>query len=153
MSSPRRQPPRLSRRFSVPFALAAFALVTALAVLPGSASAIWTLNQALFDDGTCGHSTPLGIDPNTISTATPSILLYGDGNRSSYRIFIDGVAIGTFGSDTKSNVCILPTVPLSEGPHLLTGNELAPKATGAVTAFSFSVDTVPPAAPATPTLG
>src|SRR5262245_37991461 len=110
---------RHSKRFSASVLLAALALVGVLAFPPGAASA-WVLNQAQFDDGTCKHSLPSGTDPTFINSTTPWFLLYGDGNRSSYRIFIDGVSIGTFSSDSVSNVCISTTVPLSQGAHVLT---------------------------------
>jgi hypothetical protein len=76
----------------------------------------------------------------------------GDGGLSSYKVFIDGVAIGTFNSDGYANVCIRTTTMLANGSHTLTGNELAPHSTYTITPFSFLVDTVAPAAPSAPTL-
>ena len=139
---------RTPRRFNLAF-LALGIAVAVMLMLPGATSA-WVLNQAQFDTGVCGHLSGGG---NLTSSPTPWFLVYGDGNRSSYTIFIDGVSIGTFSSDNTSNVCINnATRVLSDGPHVLTGNELAPNASNVVTPFSFSVDTVPPPAPSTPAL-
>jgi hypothetical protein len=122
-----------------------------LVVLAGSSLAR-TTNVAQLDDGTCGRNLQIGSDKTASSSATPSFLLWGDGGLSSYQIFIDGASIGTFASDGFANVCITASVPLANGPHVLTGNELAPHNTYTVTPFSFSVDTVPPAQPSTPVI-
>ena len=153
MSSSPRTCHLFSHVFRVRVLLVASALGTLFALMPGAASATWVLNQTQFDDGTCNNNVAIGSDPTTISSATPWFLLYGDGNHSSYRVFVDGVAIGTFSSDSRSNVCIsTANAPLSEGAHVLTANELAPNASNVVAPFNFSVDTVPPPAPSTPVL-
>ena len=149
MSTSSRSRRRLRGRSSGAFAV--LALVGLFVLLPGAANA-WVLNQVQFDDATCGHSLPVGSDPTAISSTTPWFLLYGDGSHSSYQVFIDGASIGTFGSDSRSNVCVSTAVPLSQGPHVLTANELAPNASNTVTPFNFSVDTVPPATLPTPVL-
>ena len=86
------------------------------------------------------------------SSATPDFLLWGDGGLSSYAAFIDGAPIGTFNSDGFANVCITTSVPLADGPHLLTANELRPNSTFTSVPFNFSVDTSPPAQPSTPVI-
>jgi fibronectin type 3 domain-containing protein len=68
-------------------------------------------------------------------------------------MFIDGVSIGTFSSDASANVCVSTSVPLANGAHVLTGNELSPISTNVVTPFNFSVDTVVPPTTSTPVLG
>src|SRR5206468_4979245 len=104
--------------------LAALVLVGVVLLVPAAASA-WVLNQAQFDDGTCGYFSP---NPTVTSSRTPWFLVFGDGNKSSYQMFIDGASIGTFSSDTWMNVCVGTTTPLSDGPHVLTGTELKPVA-------------------------
>jgi hypothetical protein len=114
--------------------------------------AAWKLNVAELDPGQCGQVLQLGSDRTASSTATPTFLLYGDGGLSSYVISIDGNEIGTFHSTGRAIVCIDVTEPLAEGPHLLTGVELAPHPGYLVTPLEFSVDTVPPAPPSAPAL-
>ena len=116
-----------------------------------SASALNT-NQAMLDDGSCGHSLQVGSDPNASASATPGFVMEGDGGLSSYAMKIDGVAIGTFNSDGFAKVCITTTTPLADGPHQLTGAELKPNPSNPVTPYSFSVDTVAPNAPSAPVL-
>jgi fibronectin type 3 domain-containing protein len=111
-----------------------------------------TTNVANLDDGTCGRNLQVGSDTTASATSTPTFLLWGDGGLSKYDIFVDGVKIGTFSSDGFANVCIPTTVPISDGPHVLTGNELQPHSTYTITPFNFSVDTVPPAQPSTPVI-
>ncbi len=65
---------------------------------------------------------------------------------------IDGTPIGTFHDDGYGDVCITDALVLSNGPHILTANELAPKPGNPVTPFSFTVDTVPPSVPSQPSL-
>jgi fibronectin type 3 domain-containing protein len=65
---------------------------------------------------------------------------------------IDGVSIGSFNSDSYGNVCIQDTTVLAEGAHTLTGSEVRPQPANAVTPYSFTVDTIPPAPPSTPFL-
>ena len=151
MNTRRISPRRLSAlRPSLLLALAS-AIVLSLS-LAGSSGA-WVLNQAQLDDGTCGHNQQLGSDPTASSSATPWFLLYGDGTRASYNISIDGASIGTYNvQDLFGDVCIHPTVALSEGAHRLTGNEISPNSAGTVSPFNFSVDTVAPPAPSTPVL-
>ena len=127
--------------------------VAAISLLIVGSGGAFTLNQAQLDDGTCGHNLQLGSDKTASSSSTPWFLLFGDGNHASYRIFIDGTSIGTFNSsDVFGNVCIHDTIPLADGPHLLTGNEITPVPTNVVTPFNFSVDTVPPSTPPAPTM-
>src|SRR5262249_45489387 len=117
-----------------------------------SASQARTTNVVQLDDGTCGKNLQIGSDKTASSSATPQFLLWGDGGASSYQMFIDGTSIGTFTSDGWGNVCVVATVPLADGPHTLTGNELAPHNTYTVTPLSFSVDTKPPATPSPPAI-
>jgi Fibronectin type III domain len=124
----------------------------ACAMLVTAGASAWTLNLAQLDNGTCGASLQLGSDKTASSSNTPSFWLMGDGGYSSYHELIDGVSIGTFNSDDFGNVCIRTTSRLADGSHVLTGTELAPHSTYAVPAFTFSVDTVAPAAPSTPAL-
>jgi fibronectin type 3 domain-containing protein len=130
-------------------ALSLFALFAAVTAAPSSAR---TTNVAQLDDGTCGRNLQLGSDKTASSSATPTFLLWGDGGLSSYAAFIDGAPIGTFNSDGLANVCITTSVPLADGPHVLTANELRPNTTFAVVPFNFSVDTVRPAQPSTPVI-
>jgi Fibronectin type III domain len=120
-------------------------------LLAGGASA-WTTNLAQLDNGTCGTNLQIGSDKTASSSATPSFWLMGDGGLSSYKVFVDGVTIGTFSANMYSNVCIRATTALANGPHTLTGNELAPNAANTITPLRFSVDTVAPSAPSTPAL-
>ena len=125
------------------------ALVGVCLLVPAVASA-GVVNTAQFDDGSCGHVNPT---PTVTASTTPWFLVYGDGGKSSYQMFIDGTSIGTYSSDPYGNVCInSPTTPLADGPHVLTGSELKPNPGNVVTPFHFSVDTTPPAPPSTPSL-
>src|SRR6266540_3527182 len=109
-------------------------------------------NTAQLDNGLCGRNLQLGSDKTASSSATPSFLLAGDGGLSSYQAFVDGAPVGVFYSDGYANVCVYTSVPLANGPHLLTANELLPHPTYTITPFSFSVDTLPPAQPSTPVI-
>src|SRR5438067_802224 len=131
------------------FAPAAVILVALM--LAGSGSA-WTLNEVQLDTNYCRENLQIGSDKTASHTATPSFLLSGDGGLSSYTIFIDGASIGTWRSDGYGNVCIYDTLPLAEGAHVLTGNELSPHSTYTTIPLNFSVDTVLPPAPTTPAL-
>src|SRR5206468_10711981 len=94
-------------------------------------------------------------DKTASSSATPSFLLYGDGSGARYSIFIDGTSIGTYTTDPFGNTCILtptPPAPLSQGPHVLTANELSPLPSNIVAPFNFSVDSLPPNPPSTPAM-
>jgi len=128
-----------------------FAVVLSLLVFVGASQAR-TTNVVQLDDGTCGRNLQIGSDRTASSSAAPSFLLWGDGGASSYQMFVDGVSIGTFSSDGWGNVCVRTTVSLSDGPHTLTGNELAPHNTYTVAPLSFSVDTVLPATPTPPVI-
>src|ERR1051326_8819858 len=132
------------RRFAVSGLLALVGLALVL-VLPGVSSA-WVLNGVQLDDGTCGHNLQLGSDLTASSSATPWFLLFGDGSKSSYQVSIDG------SSNSLANVCIGDTVHLSEGPHTLTAQVLAPNSANAVAPFAFSVDTVAPTSPSAPVM-
>ena len=88
-------------------------------------SGVRTTNVANLDDGTCGRNLQVGSDTTASATSTPTFLLWGDGGLSKYDIFVDGVKIGTFSSDGFANVCIPTTVPISDGPHVLTSREWA----------------------------
>src|SRR4051794_1004452 len=147
-----RRPRRRSLPGANPVHVAPIALGLVLAVgflLPAAARA-WTTNLAQLDDGTCGRNLQIGADKTASSSATPTFWLQGDGGLSSYEIFVDGLDIGRFNSDGLANVCITTATPLNDGPHTLTGVELAPHATFVVTPFAFSVDTVPPLPPTPP---
>src|SRR5262245_48233565 len=131
------------------------AIVCALglgSLFAGASSAAWTTNLVQLDNGTCGRNLQIGSDKTASSSNLPSFWLMGDGGLSSYSAFIDGVPIGTFQSAGNGNVCLLTTTPLSDGPHTLTANELAPRPTMLVTPFAFTVDTVPPPSPSVPVL-
>jgi Bacterial Ig-like domain len=144
---------RFSRRWIVGSG-GAGVVVSALAVfalLAGGASA-WTTNLVQLDNGTCGTNLQIGSDKTASSSATPSFWLMGDGGLSSYKVFVDGVTIGTFSANMYSNVCIRATTALANGPHTLTGNELAPNTANTITPLRFSVDTVAPSTPSTPAL-
>jgi fibronectin type 3 domain-containing protein len=117
-----------------------------------SASQARTTNVANLDDGTCGRNLQVGSDKTASASATPTFLLWGDGGLSRYDAFIDGAYIGTFNSDGWANVCITTAVPLADGPHVLTANELQPHSTYKATPFNFSVDTVVPAQPSAPVI-
>ena len=134
------------------FALTLAALFVACTAASSSAALLRTTNVAQLDDGTCGRNLQLGSDKTASSSATPQFLLWGDGGLSQYAMFIDGAPIGTFNSDGFANVCVFTSVPLADGPHLLTGNELRPNSTFTVVPFNFSVDTVPPVTYALPAL-
>src|SRR6187397_1999219 len=83
-------------------------------------------NTAQLDNGICGRNLQLGSDKTASSSATPSFLIAGDGGLSSYLAFVDGVPVGMFYSDGFANVCVYTTERLSDGPHVLTANELLP---------------------------
>ena len=124
-------------RFSRSVGLAVAVVLTALS-LTGSASA-WTLNAVVLDNGQCYRNLQIGSDKTASSSATPSFLLSGDGWAAQYQMFVDGASIGTFPADSNGNVCILTPVPLAEGPHTLSGNELTPRVL-TVIPFAFTVD-------------
>jgi hypothetical protein len=114
-------------------------------VLPGSGGAAWPTNQVELDNGKCTENLQLGSDRTASRSAKPTFVLWGDGGLSSYVISIDGTSLGTFFSTGGAIVCIQVLQPLSDGPHVLTGVEVAPRAGSLVTPFEFTVDTVPPA--------
>lgn len=122
-----------------------------LLLLPGSGLAA-TANVVQLDNGTCGHDAQLGSDKTASSTATPWFYLTGDGGASSYQAWIDGTSIGTFAGNPFAVVCINTPAALTNGPHTLTLQELAPNPSNSIAPFVFTVDTVPPAVPSTPVL-
>ena len=126
------------------------AALASLVVAGGSSAA--TLNTAQLDTGICGRSLQLGSDRTASSSATPSFVIAGDGGLSRYAAFVDGAPLGTFASDGFANVCVYDTIPLADGPHVLTANELQPHSTFTVVPFNFTVDTLPPAQPSTPVI-
>ncbi|MFL5936043.1 MAG: fibronectin type III domain-containing protein [Gaiellaceae bacterium] len=126
------------------------AALVGLVVVGGSGAA--TLNTAQLDNGTCGRNLQLGSDRTASASATPSFVIAGDGGLSRYEAFVDGASIGIFASDGFANVCVYDTIPLADGPHLLTANELQPHSTFTVVPFNFTVDTVPPAQPSVPVI-
>jgi len=130
--------------------IAAFASVALL--LPAAGSAVWTTNLVELDNGTCGANLQIGSDHNASSVARPTFFLRGDGGLSSYAMAIDGQAIGTFYSTGSAIVCVQGPAALADGPHRLTGTELAPHAGWTATPLAFSVDTVAPAPPTPPVL-
>ncbi|MFL6034592.1 MAG: fibronectin type III domain-containing protein, partial [Gaiellaceae bacterium] len=130
----------------------ALLFVASVAFALASASHGATLNTAQLDNGACGRNLQLGSDKTSSSSATPSFLIAGDGGLSRYEAFVDGASIGTFASDGFANVCVYDTIPLADGSHVLTANELQPHAGLTVVPFNFSVDTVPPAQPSTPVI-
>src|SRR5690242_10429797 len=133
-------------------ALVLVVLFAGLTAASSPATGTRTTNVAQLDDGTCGRNLQLGSDKTASSSATPTFLLWGDGGLSSYAMFIDGAPIGTFNSDGFANVCVTTSVPLADGPHVLTGNELRPNSSFTAVPFNFSVDTTPPAQPSTPVI-
>jgi fibronectin type 3 domain-containing protein len=130
----------------------ALLFVASVAFALASASHGATLNTAQLDNGACGRNLQLGSDKTSSSSAAPSFLIAGDGGLSRYEAFVDGASIGTFASDGFANVCAYDTIPLADGPHVLTANELQPHAGLTVVPFNFTVDTVPPAQPSTPVI-
>ena len=145
---PRLKTPRKARIASLALTL----VLVVVAAPAASATGARVMNVANLDDGTCGQNLQIGADKTASADPTPSFLLWGDGGLSSYNIFIDGAFIGKFNSDGFANVCITTMTRLVDGPHTLTGNELAPHNTYTVTPFNFSVDTVPPAPPTRPVI-
>jgi fibronectin type 3 domain-containing protein len=117
-----------------------------------AASAYGTTNTVQLDDGTCGNDLQLGSNITASSSATPTFLLYADGGAASYAVSIDGTSIGTFKGNNMGNACINDPLVLTNGAHVLTASELAPKPANPVTPFSFTVDTTPPSVPSTPIL-
>src|SRR5262245_57353927 len=130
------------------------ALGAVLLLLPTTASSAWTTNLVQLDNGMCGRNLQIGSDKTASSTATPAFYIMGDGGLSKYDVFVDGTKIGNFSSDGGGNVCARTTVALSNGNHTLTGTETQPKAGNSLTPapFTFSVDTIPPAAPSQPVM-
>jgi fibronectin type 3 domain-containing protein len=126
------------------------AALVGLVVIGGSGAT--TLNTAQLDNGTCGRNLQLGSDRTASASATPSFVIAGDGGLSRYEAFVDGASIGIFASDGFANVCAYDTIPLADGPHVLTANELQPHSTFTVVPFNFTVDTVPPAQPSVPVI-
>jgi hypothetical protein len=121
-------------------------------LVPGDIGGASQLNTVELDTGVCGQFLQLGSDKTASSSPTPTFVLRGDGGLSSYAIAVDGTPLGTFYSTGTAIVCIDVTEPLADGPHQLTGTELAPHAGWVVTPFAFSVDTVPPDHPSKPIL-
>ena len=132
--------------------LGAVLLVLGAALVPSGQAAAYVLNAVQLDNGTCGQHLQIGSDKTASSVDTPSFLLNGDGGLASYQVSIDSTVIGTFSSNQDGQVCIDDTTPLTEGPHQLTGEELAPNPAHGVPPFNFTVDTVPLASPSQPTL-
>jgi hypothetical protein len=144
---------RRGRRRSSGFLVPAAVLITLAGVIvPNRPASAATTNTVVLDNGTCGHDLQLGSDPTASSSATPTFLLYADGGAASYSAAIDGTPIGTFHGNGYGNACITDTLVLSNGPHVLTADELAPNPGKPVTPFSFSVDTVAPSTPSEPSL-
>jgi VCBS repeat-containing protein len=141
----------MRRRTVATAAIVGVALITASFVAHG-AGALLNTNEAMLDDGTCGHNLQLGSDVNASQSNTPTFLLAGDGGLSTYAMKIDGVSIGSFNSDGHGNVCILDTVVFADGAHSLTGTETRPNPANPVTPYNFTIDTTPPATPSTPAL-
>src|SRR4051812_20887717 len=127
-------------------------LFVSLAFVFANASPGATLNTAQLDNGLCGRNLQLGSDKTSSSSATPSFIIAGDGGLSRYEAFVDGVSVGIAASDGFSNVCVYDTIPLADGMHVLTANELQPHAGLTIVPFNFNVDTVPPAQPSTPVI-
>jgi len=119
-------------------------------LLPVAAGAEWITNSTSLDTGACGRNLQVGSDRTASTSATPTFLLQGDGGMSSYAIAIDGKSVGTFSSTGDAVVCIRLSAPLADGPHMLTGTELAPR--DGSTELAFSVDTTVPSAPTKPRL-
>jgi hypothetical protein len=142
----RRLPRTAARRALVAGATALVGLL-----LPGTGGATWITNSIALDTGPCGRNLQVGSNTTASAVRRPTFLLQGDGGLSSYAISIDGRRIGTFGSDARAVVCIRVRKPLADGPHILTGVELRPKA-GRTVRLRFSVDTVPPRPPSRPVL-
>lgn len=131
--------------------LLAGALAVAGLLLPAVGAAEWTTNSLSLDTGACGRNLQIGSNRTASATALPTFLLEGDGGGSSYGVSLDGKPLGTFGSTPDAVVCIRVGRRLTDGPHLLVGTELVPRA-GTVVQLSFSVDTVPPRPPSRPVL-
>ena len=145
---PRLKTPRKARIASLALTL----VLVVVAAPAASATGARVMNVANLDDGTCGKIFRSGLT-KTASAIGPRRSSCGEtSGLSSYNIFIDGAFIGKFNSDGFANVCITTTTRLVDGPHTLTGNELAPHNTYTVTPFNFSVDTVPPAPPTRPVI-
>ena len=103
--------PRRHRHRHLGFLGVVLAGLAVMVVLAGSSLGTRVTNVANLDDGTCGRNLQIGSDKTASASPLPSFLLWGDGGLSSYRIFIDGVSIGTFNSDGFANVCIYTTHP------------------------------------------
>src|SRR5262249_6758860 len=119
-------------------------------MLPVAAGAEWITNSIALDPGACGRNLQVGSDRTASTSATPTFMLQGDGGMSSYAIAIDGKAVGTFNSASDALVCIRLSTPLADGPHMVTGTELAPRDGSAE--LAFSIDTTVPSAPTRPRL-
>lgn len=99
---------------------------------------------------TAALSQAWGSDPTATATATPTIIIYGE--MGMYRAWIDGADLGTFQpSDPFGRHNVIITVPLADGPHVFSFEELSPNPGGPAgfpcQPFSFSVDTRLPTAP------
>src|SRR6266540_1789969 len=140
-----------ARRSRLRLLAALAALVLGSLTLAGATSA-WTMNLVQLDNGTCGTNLQTGSDKTASLSATPSFWLQGDGAVSRYAMLVDGVSIGASIGDGFANVCIYTPNRLSDGVHVLTGNEVWPHPANVVTPLTFSVDTVRPPAPSVPTL-
>ena len=111
----------------------------------------WTTNLVQLDNGTCGQNLQVGSDRTASKSATPSFWIMGDGGLSKYDVSIDGLFVGSFGSDMYANVCVRTSSRLSDGSHVLTGRETSPHSV-ALSSLAFSVDTIAPSAPSAPAL-
>src|SRR5690242_19646433 len=136
-------------RYSLLALLAVTAVIAASLALPASGL---TTNQVMLDDGTCLHNMQLGSDLNAASTNLPWFYLAGDGGLAKYQVYIDNASIGQYSSDPYGRVCPHATNALADGSHRLTATELAPNTSKTVSPYSFTVDTVAPAAPGKPAL-
>ena len=140
--------PRGSRRTR----LAAFVLTSLLgfALLPVSVSA-GAINTAELDNGQCVSNLQIGSDKTSSASNTPWFLVTANGAGTLYQLFVDGVGIGSFEANQFARVCGQQTKPLADGRHTLTGSEIRYNL-GSITPFTFSVDTVAPAVPSSPSL-
>ena len=99
-----------------------------MVVLAGSSLATRVTNVVNLDDGTCGLNLQTGSDKTASKSNRPSFLLWGDGGLSSYAD-LHRRRLDRHLQLRRVRQRLHPHPgrnALADGPHLLTGNELAP---------------------------
>lgn len=88
-----------------------------------------------------------------ISNSQPALSGTAEAN-STVTVYVDGTSIGTATADGSGNWNFTPTSPIADGPHDITviATDAAGNSSTAGDALALTIDTTPPAQPATPGL-